>query len=230
MAGDPLNLMSPSIGVLDTAPDTGYLYIVHQNTDYRIALATIFAAITSHRAGLENVDNTSDINKPVSILQQAALDLKANTSEVVSQAIFDQLVLSLSGYVTQSQLDAILASLNLAISGKEDKAAVTAAISNAVTPLANALIVVNQRLDELELNGGGVTQAELSQAISQLHLAITQETNTRVLELTEPLSLAVNAQILEFNTFKSALETRLTNIESIIGQGGSNINIGPLQW
>lgn len=232
MAGDPLNLMSPSIGVLDTAPDTGYLYIVHQNTDYRIALATIFAAITNHRFGLENVDNTADINKPISLLQQAALDLKANTSDIVSRTLFDQLVVSLSEYVTQVQLDSILASLNLAISSKEDKSAVTLAISAAITPLSNALIMVNQRLDVLELNSGsnGVTSADLSQAITQLHLAITQETNMRVLELTEPLSLAINAQISEFNAFKIAAEARMTNIENIINQGGSNISIGPLEW
>lgn len=36
--------------------------------------------------GLQNVDNTSDASKPISTLTQAALDLKANTSEVVSLA------------------------------------------------------------------------------------------------------------------------------------------------
>ncbi len=232
MAGDPLNLMSPSIGVLNTAPGDGYLYIVHQNTDYRIALATIFAAITNQRAGLENVDNTADINKPVSIPQQAALDLKANLTDVVSRTLFDQLAASLSGYVTQVQLDAILVSINNAINSKEDKTTVAQLIAGAVAPLSQALLLVNQRLELLESNqnNGGVSVSDLSIAISQLHLAITQETNTRVLELTEPLNLAINAQILEFNAFKLATETRLTNLESIIGQGNSNIHVGPLEW
>jgi hypothetical protein len=34
--------------------------------------------LTKVNIGLSNVDNTSDANKPVSVLQQAALDLKVN--------------------------------------------------------------------------------------------------------------------------------------------------------
>lgn len=37
--------------------------------------------LTKTDVGLPNVDNTSDVNKPVSIAQQAALDLKLNTSD-----------------------------------------------------------------------------------------------------------------------------------------------------
>lgn len=36
--------------------------------------------LTLATLGIENVDNTSDVNKPISIFTQAALDLKANTS------------------------------------------------------------------------------------------------------------------------------------------------------
>lgn len=232
MAGDPLNLMSPSIGVLDTAPGTGYLYIVHDNMDYRIALATIFGAITNHRAGLDNVDNTSDVNKPVSIAQQAALDLKANTADVVSRAIFDQLVLSLGAYVTQFQLDTILNSLNAAINNKEDKEAVTQKIATSIAPLSNAITVINQRLQTLEGTdlSNVVTNAQLSLALSQLHAAITQETNTRVLELIEPLDIAITTTIQNFNTFKTSTESRLTALESIIVGGNADIHVGPLEW
>lgn len=38
--------------------------------------------ITKEDFGLENVDNTADANKPVSTLQQAALDLKANKTDL----------------------------------------------------------------------------------------------------------------------------------------------------
>jgi hypothetical protein len=41
---------------------------------------------TAASIGLGNVDNTSDANKPVSIAQQAALDLKANDNAVVKLA------------------------------------------------------------------------------------------------------------------------------------------------
>jgi hypothetical protein len=39
-------------------------------------------ALVKADVGLSNVDNTSDVNKPVSTAQQTALDLKANTADV----------------------------------------------------------------------------------------------------------------------------------------------------
>jgi hypothetical protein len=42
------------------------------------------SGVTKTMVGLGNVDNTSDANKPLSTSAQAALDLKANTSEVTS--------------------------------------------------------------------------------------------------------------------------------------------------
>lgn len=55
--------------------------------------------------GLENVDNTSDTDKPVSTLQQTALDLKANNPILVATLVSDQATganvtpVSLSGLV-----------------------------------------------------------------------------------------------------------------------------------
>ena len=42
------------------------------------------SGITSSMVGLGNVDNTSDVNKPVSTAAQTALDLKSNTSDVTT--------------------------------------------------------------------------------------------------------------------------------------------------
>ena len=41
-------------------------------------ISTAVSALTKSSVGLANVDNTSDVNKPVSTAQQTALDLKAN--------------------------------------------------------------------------------------------------------------------------------------------------------
>lgn len=46
-------------------------------------------SLTKSDVGLSNVDNTSDANKPVSTAQQAALDLKANTSDVILKTLID---------------------------------------------------------------------------------------------------------------------------------------------
>jgi len=44
------------------------------------------SGITKSMVGLTNVDNTSDLNKPISTATQTALDLKANTSSLSSYA------------------------------------------------------------------------------------------------------------------------------------------------
>lgn len=44
------------------------------------AIATMKAALTKSDVGLSNVDNTSDVNKPVSTAQQTALNAKENTT------------------------------------------------------------------------------------------------------------------------------------------------------
>jgi hypothetical protein len=56
-------------------------------------------AVTKTQVGLGNVDNTSDVNKPVSTAQQTALDGKANTSHTHGQADITGLVALLAlGY------------------------------------------------------------------------------------------------------------------------------------
>lgn len=45
--------------------------------------------LTKGDVGLGNVDNTSDINKPVSTATQSALDLKANTADLGDLAVLD---------------------------------------------------------------------------------------------------------------------------------------------
>ncbi len=76
-------------------------------------------AVTKEQVGLGNVDNTSDMSKPVSTLQQAALDLKADTTDVVNalsgKADTTDVVNALSGKADTTDV------VN-ALSGKADKA------------------------------------------------------------------------------------------------------------
>lgn len=44
-------------------------------------------AVTKADVGLSNVDNTSDTSKPISTATQAALDLKANASDVSAKVL-----------------------------------------------------------------------------------------------------------------------------------------------
>lgn len=45
--------------------------------------------VTASQVGLGNVNNTSDIDKPISTAQQSALDLKANKSDVIYKGILE---------------------------------------------------------------------------------------------------------------------------------------------
>lgn len=60
--------------------------------------------VTKEQVGLGNVDNTSDINKPISALTQSALDNKVDKIEGKS-LVLDSEIEKLSGLSTQSNID-----------------------------------------------------------------------------------------------------------------------------
>lgn len=70
--------------------------------------------VTKVQVGLGNVDNTSDINKPVSTATQNALDLKLNTSDAVTS------VIGLKGDITQDGLSEALNLGDLANKNQDD--------------------------------------------------------------------------------------------------------------
>jgi hypothetical protein len=63
----------------DLFPVNTYLILDEAVTDAKIA-----TGISKSKVGLSNVDNTSDLNKPISTATQTALDLKANTSDLTT--------------------------------------------------------------------------------------------------------------------------------------------------
>jgi hypothetical protein len=75
--------ISPSPGSTDAVPE-GSINLYYTNARasaaapvQSVASKTGAVTLTKSDVGLANVDNTSDINKPISTAQQAALDLKA---------------------------------------------------------------------------------------------------------------------------------------------------------
>jgi hypothetical protein len=74
--------------------------------------------ITKAMVGLSNVDNTSDIDKPVSTATQTALDVKANTADVNTAL---NLKANTADVNTALNLKANTADVNAALSLKEDK-------------------------------------------------------------------------------------------------------------
>ncbi|HET6558127.1 MAG TPA: hypothetical protein VFG54_12485, partial [Prolixibacteraceae bacterium] len=57
--------------------------------DESVTDAKIASGISASKVGLENVDNTSDANKPISTATQAALNLKANSADLGTAAMMN---------------------------------------------------------------------------------------------------------------------------------------------
>lgn len=80
-----------SLGHVDLTATDAYKFLTNDG------ITQFWAAVTKETVGLSNVDNTSDMDKPVSTAQQQALDLKVNTNgldlqvlQIVDNATFDQ--------------------------------------------------------------------------------------------------------------------------------------------
>ena len=86
-------------------------------------------AVTKSTIGLSNVDNTSDINKPVSTAQQAALDSKANTTELADKISTADLDTETANRITTSGT-----AVQLALSSSYATAAQGAKADSAVQP------------------------------------------------------------------------------------------------
>lgn len=98
--------------------------------------------VTKESLGLDQVDNTADINKPISQAQQNALDLKANTEDI-------------AGLVTTGQLESVVTQTNLALGAKAS-----------TEDLNTGLAQVNERIDNLTPGeGGGVSEGRVNEIV-----------------------------------------------------------------
>ncbi|MHB8842949.1 MAG: hypothetical protein ACYC56_14380 [Candidatus Aquicultor sp.] len=94
-------------------------------------------SVTKTQVGLENADNTSDANKPVSTAQQTALDLKANKSITVNGHALDTNVTVTKGDVGLGNAD------NTSDANKPISSATQTAL-NAKADLVGGLIISSQ--------------------------------------------------------------------------------------
>ena len=73
---------------------------VDSDLDAHVANTSNPHSVTKSQVGLSNVDNTSDINKPISTATQTALDLKANQSTTYTKAEVDNKDTNLQTQIT----------------------------------------------------------------------------------------------------------------------------------
>lgn len=259
MATTPQNRNLLQLDELDQAYESAQLYVVHSGQDYRISLETLLSLITKARLGIENVDNTKDIDKPVSNPTQQAIT--EAISDLVGRAEFDALMQSIQTSVDQETLDAAIANINLTLNSKLNQDQTLALISQALMPVNQGLVLLGEalngaltRIASLE-SRVSVTQAQLDAAIA----AVNQATDLKLANISQTLSSSIqvlsqsiDSRILlltqSMNSLSIALENKadrthlhlVTHIEDFelevrriaaeyVGDT-TGLNIGPNDW
>jgi len=169
------------------------------------------SGITKAMVGLGNVDNTSDLNKPISTATQAALDLKANATDVTAAL---NLKANTTDVNTALALKANTADVNTALALKAN----TSDVTEALNLKANAADVINSlatKVDKVtgkELSTNDYTTAEKTK------LAAITGTNTGDQDLS---ALAVAADV---NT-ALALKANTTDVNAALALKANAANV-----
>jgi hypothetical protein len=152
------------------------------------------SGITKAMVGLGNVDNTADIDKPVSSATQAALDLKANATDVTTSLAtkVDKVtgkVLSTNDYTTAEKTK--LAAITGTNTGDQDLSALAiAADVNAALALKANTADVNAAL-ALKANGANVASSlALKANTSDVNTALALKAN--ITDVTAALATKAN--------------------------------------
>ena len=260
MATTPQNRNLLQLDELDQAYESAQLYVVHSGQDYRISLETLLSLITKARLGIENVDNTKDIDKPVSTATQQAIT--EAISGLVGRAEFDALVQSIQTSVDQETLDTAIANINLTLNTKLNQDQVLALISQALIPVNQGLVLLGDSLNNALAR---ITSLEAMETIDQDQLnaaiaMVNESVDLKLLNVSQTLnssiqilSQSVDSRILlltqSMNSLSIALENKadkhhhhmaidIENFETEVrriaseyaGGGTGNLNLGPNDW
>lgn len=194
---------------LDAADLFSILYVVHQNKDYHMLLGDvvdlIHLYINRETLGIDKVDNTSDMEKPISILQgeefarlgnliQELQQTKADTDKVPTLIQFNALVEEVADCVRKipyaQQIQEILDMIAAIRSWTE--AEINQLIDIKIQPINQAIVEINAALAELP----------------NIYLTI---------DAFNIYTAAMAQEILGINNVLSNHETRVTAIEALLG-------------
>jgi hypothetical protein len=178
------------------------------------------SGITKAMVGLGNVDNTADIDKPVSSATQAALDLKANATDVTTSLAtkVDKVtgkVLSTNDYTTAEKTKlaaitgtntgdqdlsalAIAADVNAALALKANAASVANSINTINTTLntkANAIDVNNALIAKADVVAVNNAVAALNASLVNKadNIAVTNQLGTKEDKLNKSVNVTTDA-------------------------------------
>lgn len=188
----------------------GEVWVVYNKQDYRTSLAAIFSLISKATVGLGNVDNTSDINKPISAKVAEALSKKLDITALAE---------AVSGFVSLDILNQSVETLTQAISGKASTEDMNAAISAAVSPILETVSAIQTSLTNLKnvIDAGVVSTETYNQGISRLDQLLAQkvsssEMSTQLDSLRNNFSSALGQGLGSLDTKISANTTAITKL------------------
>ena len=211
MAGEGKNLLTRTLAT--AADDSMQLYVVYNGRDYRVLLSTLLSLITKTRLGLENVNNTSDLDKPISTATQQALLQKVDAADVVSREEWNLFVQQFGNVVSLETLTQAVDSLQLAIQSKASIQDVQTANNVALQPITNALMMLQNDVSSITQQlGNYATKVELSTAIAAVNSVISS------------LNMAFMSYMASNDARVSTLEDRVTVLEE------NQIVLGPHFW
>lgn len=158
---------------------SGVVYFVQDNAEYQLTLATLLSILQASDVGLSKVDNTADAEKPVSQLQQQALDAKAekNHGHLISNV--EGLAEALSKFVPLEVLTELLGALELKVTSRVTNEAFEqykTQIEEVFSQIAETDQSLSRRIAQLENSGMGdyVTTSTFQNTLEQLQAAFTQ--------------------------------------------------------
>lgn len=213
--------------------ELGLLWAVYNGMDYKITFKSLLDKVTKLRLGLQNVDNTSDEEKPLSKEMRDALALKANGSEVITND-------SLNSYKEAVALEFSTLRESLAT---EFAKYVSAEIENqhytSVTQLIEAL---GQQISALQqANTAYATKAALDQLSASFTTTLQQLITARIVPLEQATSTnsgliqsnitTLNQHLQNVEEFNTALGLRLENIENRLDNAGTgDVRVIAQEW
>lgn len=211
MAGESKNLLTRTLAT--SANETMQLYVVYNGHDYRIQLSTLLSLVNKTRLGLDQVNNTSDLDKPLSTATIAELVKKANLADTVTREEWNLFVQQLSRYVTLEQLNNSITLIQQALTEKISVAEAQQLINTALSPITVAITDIQDRLAALEIGDNAyATKAELTSAVTAVEGTITD------------LDDRLTAYIASNDQRVSTLEARVSTLEE------NQIIVGPNGW
>lgn len=134
---------------LTTVPETGYLYIVYNDGDFKATVGALIQLVTKARIGLGNVDNTSDADKPISNVASTrftALEQSIQTTAAQLRGV----ITGLEGYVSLEHLNQIVSDLQAGLEARPTEERALELISTALLSVGNEIAALETRVAEVE--------------------------------------------------------------------------------